>query len=324
MGNEVLSSTQFLVEEPRFVKIDSKKLEETAKKLSTEEFTIPDWKLPFHYDGDYETTIDCFMLGNSLNFAFTNFETGEKYAVEHDGVVWKGSSGMWAALKRAIEEGKPILDAEYLADISFDEVREIFRGNMEIPLVWDRVAILNEVGTNLFFEYDGKFHNLVEQAGKKLFNKGEGLVERLTLDFPSFEDASDYDGEYVIFDKRAQLAPAMVYGRLRDEGFVLDDIDELTVFADYVLPKALRDMGVLDYHWSLADRVDRRELIDEGSREELEIRASTLHSCKRMIDIVNHYRNGDKINSLHMDYRLWKESRGKGGKPHHLTMTTAY
>jgi hypothetical protein len=224
------------------------------------------------------------------------------------------------------------LDGEYLKDISEHELRKTFAGNFEIPLFEERMRLFREVGQVLHEKYDCHFHNLVAASNHRLFDGGNGLVERLTNDFPSFDDSA-YFGTYTVrflvrFNKRAQLAAGMLYGRFRNQGlFQIEDIDELTVFADYVLPKALRDLGILVYEKSLAKDVDNQRLIEAGSDQELEIRAATLHASKMLTDKINEYRSqrgADKINALHMDYKLWSESRKPEGTQHHLTVTTAY
>jgi hypothetical protein len=62
--------------------------------------------------------MDFFFLTNSINFAFTDFETGIKFASEYKGVPWSGAMGMAACLKKAFDEKIPILDGRFLENIS--------------------------------------------------------------------------------------------------------------------------------------------------------------------------------------------------------------
>ncbi len=324
-GNKVLETTKVLVKNPKYVFIDESKIEEIAKEYSQKELEIPAWDFPIHLEGNNKNTIDFFLLGNSINFAFTDFKTGQKYTAEFMGKEQKGSSGMWACLKKAIEAGIPILEGNYLKDISEEDMKKIFEGNMEIPMFKERLQIFREVGQVLCKKYGRHFYNLIEASNKRLFNKGKGLVERLTVDFPSFDDSVIYEGKKIRFDKRAQLAPGMLYGRFKNEGlFQVEDIDKLTVFADYVLPQTLRDLGIFVYEKSLAERIDSQQIITKESREELELRASTIHASKKLVNKLNGHRD-DKVNALHIDYVLWSAGRKiKSDKPHHLTITTAY
>jgi len=313
--NKVLETTGRIIADPQYVTIDSERLDEVAQRFAQEDLIIPSWDAPVFPEKSDEKTIDFFMLGNSINFAFTHFDTGEKYTTEFMGIPWKGAFGMWAALKKAVQDGVPLLDGEYLAQISEEDMGSVFG---EIPMFDERVEIFREVGQVLTEKYSGHFHNLVAAANGRVFG-GQGLVDRLTGEFPSFDDSVMFEGDVVRFDKRAQLAAGMIYGRFPG---CFSDVDKLTVFADYGLPKVLRELGVLRYEDSLAAKVDGQKLIEAGSREELEIRASTIHAAKMLQDRINQSGVDSPVNALHIDYKLW-ESRTKEGH-HHLTKTIAY
>lgn len=61
------------------------------------------------------------------------------------------------------------------------------------------------------------------------------------------------------------------------------DLDELTIFADNLVPHVLRMDRVLAYDAALAERVDREELILAGSMEEVEIRACAVHAVELIV-----------------------------------------
>jgi len=324
MQNVVLDSTRFLIQKPEFVFIKKDKLEDVAKKFANQHLTLPDWNAPVYPEEKNKQTVDFFFVGNSINFAYTDFETKQKWAAEYKGKQWKGAYGMFACLKRAVDNNIPITEGEYLKDLTEKELNKIFEGSFQIPMFNERLNILREVGWVLCDKYDGHFYNLVLASKNRLFNNGKGIVERLTKDFISFDDSVVHNYKPIRFDKRAQLAPGMLYSKFQNQGdFRVTDIDELTVFADYVLPKGLRDLGVIEYEKSLANLVDSQQIILSGSRGEMEIRASTIHAAKMLTDRVNEL-TGKKINSLHMDYKLWEESRNPEGKPHHLCRTIMY
>ena len=322
--NTVLESTKPLIESPQYVFINKERLEDVAKRWSQEDLQVPSWEEPVFLGGAFVDMVDSFMLGNAINFAYVDFNTKQRFSTLYKGVEWKGAFGMWACLKRAFEAGIPIMDGTYLRDISRADAEKIFEGNIRIPLFEERLNIFRELGKVLCEEYDCQFHNVLLQSNKLLFNDGGGFVERLVCDFPSFNDSVNYNGSVVRFDKRAQLVAGMIYGRLNKRGInAFEDVDELTVFADYGLPKSLRDLEILSYESSLADRVDQHVIIPANSQEELEIRASTIHASKMLTNKINEVLCGKEINALHIDYKLWSESRNKKGN-HHLTITTAY
>ncbi|MBN2052538.1 hypothetical protein JW756_03470 [Candidatus Woesearchaeota archaeon] len=325
MMNTVLDSTRFLVENPQYVFIYRDNLEETATKWAAEKLEIPAWTLPVFMGGKSREVIDFFFLGNTINFCYTDFATKKKFEAEYNGAKWSGATGMWACLKRAIEDKFPfLLEGKFLKGISEGEMKRIFEGNIIIPMFEERLHIFREAGQVLCDKYDGRFSNLADASNHMLFNNGRGLVERLTADFPSFNDSLIYEGKLVRFDKRAQLAPAMTCGRFQgDNDFFMRDINELTVFADYVLPKGLRTLGILSYEGSLAVRVDHQIPIEKHSREELEIRASTIHACKMLADKINRIKGDGSANALSIDNKLWSETRKVPGN-HHLTYTIDY
>jgi len=326
MANDVLETTGTLLDNPKFVEIDDTRVLQIAKEWGDVEFKLPTWDFPVYLPGKTPEVIDFFFLNNSINFAFTDFQTKEKFVSFYKGKPWRGALGMTACLRRAVDGGIPILEGEFLKNISKEQMKKIMKGETEIPMLKERYEIFREVGEVLTQKYDGHFYNLVAASGNRLFNGGKGMVERLVDDFPSFDDSVEHNGKRIVFNKRAQLACGTAYERFEGE-LPLEDVEEITIFADYVLPKGLRDLGILCYEDSLAKRVDNQELIYAGSQEELEIRASTIHAADYLTKAINLYRDdgeGEAINALHMDAKLWTESRGKDGTHHHLTETIAY
>lgn len=329
MSNLVLSSTRFLVENPRYVFINNEKLEEYASKLAERELEIPSWDKPFLLGGKSKEVIDFFFLGNSINFSFKHInDVGVKrsFETEYRGEPYRGAMAMWACLKRALEGDFPeLLEGDFLRDISKPEMENIFQGKNSIPMLEERLAIFQEVGAVLYKKYDGRFHNLVEESNHRLFNNGKGLVEKLVFEFPSFNDSAMHEGKLVVFNKKAQLVPMMLYGRFRNQGdFVVDDIDKLTILADYHIPRQLRDSGVLVYEKSLAERIDNQVEIPKHSREELEIRASTIHVGEKVKNKLNEIKGNNAVNACHIDYSFFSGPKITGGSEHHLTRTIDY
>jgi hypothetical protein len=324
--NPVLESARAVVGKSVHVSIDRAKLKEVARRYAGEELIVPDWRGPvFPSETDRDTSA-FFLLGNSINFAFSDFSTGIKYETEYAGIPFRGAFGMWAALKRGIDAGAPLLDGRYLEGISEGELGRLLEGNILIPMFQERLEILREVGRVLNQKYDSHFARVVEKSGNRAFDRGRGVVERLVIDFPSFADQYRYGDGLVIFNKRAQLAVGMMQGRFLSEGVELfpgSDIDLLTVFAGDELPKILNAMGILRYTESLSSRINEGRPIEKGSPEEIEMRASAIVVGKLLQDKINGIRKED-VNALNIDYRLRSEGKNYRGAKHHLTETTAY
>ncbi len=324
--NPVLRSVEPVVRNLQHVEIDLTRIRESAAQLTQKQVTPANWRFPVYIDEDSPKTIDFFMLENSINFMFFDPKSGEKYTTEFHGSAASGAEGMTACLKRALEEGIPILDADFLAHVTMDQMRHIFRGNMEMPLLNERMEIFHEVGAVLNEKYDGHFSNLARAANFRAFDGGNGMVERLVRDFPSFRDSSvdTASGQELVFNKRAQLAVGMLASRLAGSGlFDCPDVDQLTVFADYQLPRGLRTMGILRYAPELAEAVDTGTLIPRDSRMEQELRAATLVAAKLLEDEVNR-RPGVHTDARGVDSLLWYSARQSRDSRHHMTVTTAY
>jgi len=332
-ANPVLPSLEPVVRDLLHLSIDTDRIREVARGLDDEQLgTQKDdwWRGPVFLEEDSERTIQFFMVANTLNFKYWDSEDPNKvYATEYKGTTWDGAYGMFAALVRALDEGRDILDAEYLAGLTDEEAEDIFRGTVPMPMVKERAAILRETGQVLRDKYHGSFTNLIERSGHRAFDQGNGIVDRLARDFPSYSDTSLYVDREVVFHKRAQLAVGMLYNRLRDgDLFKVEDVDELTVFADYQLPRALRSLGILKYSDELAQKVDGRELIPQDSPEEVELRAATVYAADLLLTEVNAARakeGNEAVSVLNIDYCLWLAGRdAPEDQYHHLTETTAY
>lgn len=324
--NPVLASVEPIVRGARHVRLNLDALKAKTQEVQPDQLKVADWKWPPYKPQDDDGTIDFFMLMNTINFLFFEPDTGEKYKVTVGDKEFKGADAMVACLNRALDEGIPLLDADYLANVSRAEMAHIFRGNIELPLLDERTAIFNEVGQVLKEKYDGSFANLTAAAGGRAFDDGNGMVERLTRDFPSFRDSSPLPGGgEAVFNKRAQLAVGMLTSRLAGSGrFECSDVDQLTVFADYQLPRGLRAMGVLEYDEELAHRVDTGLPIEKDSRMEQELRAFTVVAGKLLEEELKARPGFGELDARALDTYLWMQGRQDPDSRPHVTLTTAY
>src|SRR5262249_3112088 len=160
-----------------------------------------------------------------------------------------------ASLLRALDDGRPLWDAAYLSNLTLPELRDIFRpapGASAIPLLEERLTHAREVGRVLLAKYDGQFAHAVEAAGGSAVSLGRQIV----ADFPSFDDLASYRGAKVKFYKRAQICVADLHGTFGGQGWGrFNDLEQLTVYADYKLPQVLRRAGILRYTPELTTRI---------------------------------------------------------------------
>lgn len=132
------------------------------------------------------------------------------------------------------------------------------------------------------------------------------------------------------FYKRAQILVGdlwAAYGKPTDPShpFYFNDMQQLTMFADYRVPQILREMGILQYSLELARRIDAREELAFGSEEELEIRAATIVAVEQLQQELQQ-RHGSQLMVLEVDWLLWQwgECRKDALPPHHRTLTVYY
>jgi hypothetical protein len=130
---------------------------------------------------------------------------------------------------------------------------------------------------------DGSFLGVVEQAE----GSAAALAETLTA-MPFYRDEHEHPivGP-VAFYKRAQITVqdlAMAFGHAGPGRF--DDLDQLTMFADNLVPHVLRVDGVLEFAPALVERIEAVDDITIGSAEEVEIRACAVHAVELLAAAV--------------------------------------
>jgi hypothetical protein len=325
-GSPVLDSLRPVIENSRDVRTNVDKIAEVAGWMGYEELPLPEFTLPFGVGaGDANEAIDFILVADSIDTAFTDFSTHEKFQVDFAGQHWSDSEAEFACLKRALDAGKPVLDGKYLAKISRAELDDIFAGNIKMPMLDEKLAVLHQVGTVLAEKYDGRFHKFVQTCSPRLYDRGNGLIERMVKEFPRFNDVSEFEGQEIKFYKLAQLGVWMLYSTLHKAGkFRLDDPEKMTAFADYIVPVALRLLGVTSYSQELKNAITEHQLITRDSRREIEIRAHCLYATALLAEEVNKLRGPEEqVIIPQIDARLWTHYHTTSW-PHHLTQTIMY
>ncbi|MFQ5662677.1 MAG: queuosine salvage family protein [Terriglobia bacterium] len=324
-GSPVLASIRPVIEKSRHVQTNIAKVIEHAGWMAYEELPLPEFGPLVGLRRDPEQAIDFILVATTINFAFTHFQTQEKFQVDYAGRHWWDAEALFACMQRALEEGIPFLDAHYLRAIRRADLERIFRGNIELPLLDERVEILRSVGEVLAQGYAGRFHHFVESAPPRLYDNGQGLLERLVREFPRFNDVSEYEGQEIRFYKLAQLGCWVMYSALGPSGgFRLEDAEKMTAFADYIVPAALRVMDILTYSPGLEKAIQSQQLIPRDSPQEIEIRAHTLYATALLCDEVNQRRPPEiQVIIPQIDARLWSHYHTTFW-PHHLTPTIMY
>jgi Queuosine salvage protein len=202
--------------------------------------------------------------------------------------------------------------ADELAAMTADEIASATGQDPAHELMGHYARHLRELGERVRDAHDGSFLALARA--------GDGSAVRLASylgSWPTWRDVSSYGGEEVPFFKRAQIAAADL--AISDIAPV-DDLAELTLFADNLVPHVLRIDGVLEFDPALVARIDAEELIAHDSPEEVEIRACALHA----VDLLVAAHGATTATAV--DNVLWNrgaEPRYKA-HPRHRARTTDY
>ena len=84
-------------------------------------------------------------------------------------------------------------------------------------------------------KYNGKFVNCLQECN----NSAQALMTKVVQDFPCFDDSHLYKGQKVAIHKRAQILVADLWQLFEGRGLcAFDDIDSITMFADYRVPQS--------------------------------------------------------------------------------------
>ena len=316
--NKILETTKFVVENSDFVKINQSKVEEIAKlfKMQDQSNWLQDSPFPINSLNDEEKLMFSVVF-NALSFSYW----GNPYwNVEYKGVLHtRGSWSLVASIFRSIDEGHSLLDPYILKSIDKLQLGNSLRGNTEIPLLSERVNILNKIGNVIVQSYNGKFSNFMIMHNFDAIELQESIINKFE---PAFTDSYNFKGKTVYFNKRAQAMVESIYSIFEGRKYGdIKNIEELTALADYIIPNLLRSLNVLEYSKELTNLIDSKTLLEKGSNYEIEIRAATVwvvELIKLKLASVRIFCKAQSIN----DY-LWTIGRDVK-TPFHLVRTIAY
>ncbi len=315
---EVRGACRAVAERAAYVRINQERLSGYAPTLHLKEARAPEHDPDHHYLGDGEDTVAFFITLDAINFGSGYFP----YLKKRHGL--SGYFTVATSLTEHFRSHGPI-PAERLVALRATDCAGIFGQDLESGPVRELMGLfamaLNELGSSLLRRFDGSFVVLVESAR----GSAERLV-RLLAEMPFFEDVAPYREMRVPFYKRAQLTAADLSLAFEGRGWGrFEDLDELTIFADNLVPHVLRADGLLRYDPDLAARIDREEPIPAGSLEEVEIRACALHAVELLVEELR--RAGHRVSAMELDYVLWNRGQAakyKRDRPRHRTRTVYY
>lgn len=117
-----------------------------------------------------------------------------------------------------------------------------------------------------------------------------------------FRDHTVYKGHQIFLYKRAQIFAADLWGAFKGQGYGdFEDISSITIFADYIVPAVLQQLGVLRYSSSVASIIKKNTEITSGSDEEVELRACSVYAVEQMKDLISK-KTGKQVGLAHCYY----------------------
>ena len=299
------------------VRINVDRIPAYASSLPLEKLAAPLLDPNCHYLGRQQDTLAFLLILDSVNFGSGYFPHLRKRP---------GMSGYFttaSSLHDFFKKHGP-LTANDLAAMTVEQCTQIFDqdpANKTIrELMRHFATALNALGRYLLDQFNGSFTGLVESA-----DSSAGRLAQLLREMPYFNDVEPYGGLEVPFYKRAQIVAADLAVAFNDQSWgYFEDLDQLTIFADNLVPHVLRMDSILSYEESLISHIEAVELIPAGSAEEIEIRACAVHAVELIKKTI--CADGHHITSSQLDYFLWNRGQQPQYKavPRHRTRTVFY
>lgn len=309
--DELSHSYKYVVDNSKSVKISYGKIDSVVSQISKS--PAASWldSNPYHLmDMDTRDIINFLFIYHTIgDYCFWG---DPKWEVQTSLGTLDGSYAiMYLVLKRFK------MDNNF--EMSFDEFRELLKGNVAIPLLENRYQNLMKM--NKFLKDKSQslsitFYDLIDNLDTDI-----ELLSFIVNSLDYFEDTSTYDGRTILFYKRAQLLTSDLLRVKEKKERRTVDYSHLVGCADYKIPQVMRCYGMLEFSDGLAGLVDAKKELKECSTEEIEIRANTL-------EIINYiYEKLDKTYSrMNINDFIWLlgQNKSKMTKPYHRTLTSHY
>ncbi|XP_052195996.1 uncharacterized protein LOC127803638 [Diospyros lotus] len=305
--DEVRASSAWVATHSSHVTVDFSGIEKVVESIKD---SIPKIEWDFegiHYFDDGPLTVQYLLVLDALNFCFW---PDKELNYDH----------LALGLREALQNDKSALDADRLQKYTGFELRKLLKWPRSLPLEDERIRLLHEVGLELERNFEGKASNLVKLCGKSAVK----LVELVTSHFPGFRDHSVYKGHQVFLYKRAQIFVSDLWGAFKGKGYgEFNDIGAITIFADYIVPAVLRQLGVLRYSSDLAGKIEGNSEIGSGTEEEVELRACSVYAVEKLRDLIRK-NSGKQVLSIELDLWLWSVGVQCSSLQHHRTLSIYY
>ncbi|XP_071136989.1 queuosine 5'-phosphate N-glycosylase/hydrolase-like [Mytilus edulis] len=314
------ATAKFIAEKSEDIKINKDGVNNLAKVMfkcvKDDTYNIKSWKTAHELNPSEMTkeTVDWIFVADTLNFSFWSEDENKKYMVRYKGKEYTGYWSWIAALNRALDNGIKLTDPKFYANITKEKLSEILKSdsNYEIPLLEERAQVLQEAGKKLVEKYDGSFVNCIEKCEKS----AESLLKLVVEEFPSYRDVADYNGEKVGIYKRVQILIADIWACFEGKSYgEFNDINFITMFADYRIPQALVQFKAMTYSDKLTEFLNKDQMMKTGDKYEVEIRGCSIQAVEEVTEETRKLLSADDstkdamINAIIIDHYLWDYRR---------------
>jgi hypothetical protein len=323
--DDIRHACQTVSQRATFVRIDPAQVAACARSLPVDALSAPSLDPAHHHAGTPEGTLTFVLILDAVNFGSGYFP----HLLKRPGL--SGYLTVATSFKEWFEarEARPV-PAAHVADVLAEFTAEDCARILAQPVqpatepIGELMSLfaraLNDLGRYVRQRFDGVFSGLVEAAD----HSAEKLVRSLEP-MPFYRDVHRYGDLEVPFYKRAQITAADLSIALRDHPWGrFDDVNELTIFADNLVPHVLRVDGLLQYVPELQARIEQGGLIRSGSPEEIEIRACGVTAVEMLVAQLR--TQGTQVCARDLDYYLWNRGQQPRYKSHprHRTRCVYY
>ena len=313
----ILENARRVADKSLHVKCDLEGIKKAATliyhQMQESNYSFATWKQhPLNPKDCTPATTNWIFLVDLLNFSFYSDKSkDEQYAVTFQGVRYTGYWTLCACINRALGAGIPITSPSFYANITREQLLDIFRADPgckeQIPLFDERLEIMRSAGKTLCEKFDGSFVNCISKCEES----AQTLLQIIADNFSSFRDEHIYkpDGQVVHIYKRAQILIADIWACFAGQGLgSFRDIHSITMFADYRVPQCLVGLGLIKYSDELmATLEDPKHSLESGDEREIEIRCCSIWAVELLrVEIENILQPDDKPpNAIMLDFFLW-------------------
>ena len=307
--DKIHDSCAYVMRNSKYVIINYEKLDEFIKKIEIKD--LKHWlsSNPYNlFDMGIEKIVNFLLVFESIDFSFWG---NPKWTIDANGDKKDGSDALLYLMINYVNNN----NSTDFSNITFDEFRNIFLGNVDIPLLEERYNNIKKVSQIVNEKMNGNFYESI-----KSLTVDKDLFEYIITNFDCFIDERKYSGRKIYFYKLAQLLTSDILHMREVIENIHVDYSSIIGCADYKIPQTLRALGITEYFEALSRTIDGRKEIDVSSKYEVEIRAS-------QIVVIDYIKSKIKnINSIDINDYLFLYSKNvkQIAKPYHLCRNVNY